>query len=180
MVGRQEVEMAETIERSKHYENRVPEGGELAALRRLVEAGMAPSAAHAVLLGFEPAGNAAEWLVDHISNGLPYGSASRLQAQAGLSQRQLATLLHTSARTLERRRHAGSLDPEESDRAATLSRVLAGALALFEYDRDAAVGWLSGPRRALGGRSAWEMAQTEAGAREVEALIGRLEHGVFT
>jgi uncharacterized protein (DUF2384 family) len=34
--------------------------------------------------------------------------------------------------------------------------------------------------RALGGRSPLDFAQTEPGAREVENVIGRLEHGVFS
>jgi len=36
------------------------------------------------------------------------------------------------------------------------------------------------PNRALGNLSPLEMAATETGAREVENLMGRLEHGVFS
>jgi uncharacterized protein (DUF2384 family) len=32
---------------------------------------------------------------------------------------------------------------------------------------------------ALGGRSPFDMARTEVGAREVERLLVRFEHGVF-
>ena len=59
-------------------------------------------------------------------------------------------------------------------------RVLGKALKMFEGDSRAAERWLSSPRRALGGATPLELAKTEAGAREVEALIGRLEHGVFS
>ena len=59
-------------------------------------------------------------------------------------------------------------------------RVLGKALELFEGDSRAAERWLSSPKAGLGGAVPSELAKTEAGAREVEALIGRLEHGVFS
>ena len=59
-------------------------------------------------------------------------------------------------------------------------RVFGKALELFEGDARAAERWLSSPRRALGGATPLELARTEDGAGEVEALIGRLEHGVFS
>lgn len=59
-------------------------------------------------------------------------------------------------------------------------RVFDRALKLFEGDSRAAERWLSSPRRALGGAVPSELARTESGVREVEALIGRLEHGVFS
>jgi putative toxin-antitoxin system antitoxin component (TIGR02293 family) len=58
--------------------------------------------------------------------------------------------------------------------------VFAHALRLFEGDRDAAKGWLSRPQKALGGLPPVSVARTEVGALEVERLIGRLDHGVFT
>jgi len=43
----------------------------------------------------------------------------------------------------------------------------------------AALNWLRSPARALAGRQPVEFARSEVGGREVENLIGRLEHGVF-
>ncbi len=39
--------------------------------------------------------------------------------------------------------------------------------------------WLEQSAKALGGRTPMEYLETEAGANEVEDLIGRLEHGVI-
>jgi uncharacterized protein (DUF2384 family) len=39
---------------------------------------------------------------------------------------------------------------------------------------------LTRPARALDGQTPLDFAGTEAGAREVESLIGRLEHAVYT
>ena len=64
--------------------------------------------------------------------------------------------------------------------ASGYNKAYAKALDLFEGDSRAAERGLSSPKRALGGAVPAELAKTEAGAREVEALIGRLEHGVFS
>lgn len=74
----------------------------------------------------------------------------------------------------------GRLDSSESDKLVRLSRVVGRTLALFEDNQAEAKHWLASPQLALGGASPLEMASTEVGAREVEALIGRLEYGVFT
>ena len=40
--------------------------------------------------------------------------------------------------------------------------------------------WFGTPKKALGGQSPLEYSDTEPGARQVEDLLGRLEHGVFS
>jgi putative toxin-antitoxin system antitoxin component (TIGR02293 family) len=40
--------------------------------------------------------------------------------------------------------------------------------------------WFTSPKIALGGKTPLEYADTELGAREVEDLLSRLEHGVFS
>ncbi len=59
-------------------------------------------------------------------------------------------------------------------------RVFAKALELFEGDRDAASEWMLSPLPALGGETPIDIARTEAGARQVENLVGRIEHGVYS
>ena len=53
------------------------------------------------------------------------------------------------------------------------------AVEMFEGDMRAARKWLETPQPGLGGETPLDFASTEVGAREVENLIGRLEHGVF-
>ncbi len=40
--------------------------------------------------------------------------------------------------------------------------------------------WLTSPVRALGGATPLQYASVEPGAREVERLLVRLEHGVYS
>jgi len=54
------------------------------------------------------------------------------------------------------------------------------AANLFEGDRAVARQWLTTPQSGIKNHVPMELARTEIGAREVEDLIGRLEHGVFT
>ena len=133
--------------------------------------------AYMLLLGFEPLDSAA--LVARVEEGFSYRALEHLKANVGLSREALADLVQINPRTLDRRK-GGRLRPNESDRLLRAARVFGETIALFEGDVDAAGTWLSSPQRALGGAVPLEMARTEVGAREVESLVGRLEHGVFS
>ena len=81
----------------------------------------------------------------------------------------------------DRHRHSGQpLDPGRSDRLLRFARLFRLAVELHDGDEEAARDWLRKPARALDGETPLDRADTEAGAREVENLIGRLEHGVYT
>ena len=67
---------------------------------------------------------------------------------------------------------------EESDRLVRASRVFGRALELFEGDDEQTRRWLTTPATALGGRTPFDLARSEVGGKEVETLIGRLEHGI--
>jgi putative toxin-antitoxin system antitoxin component (TIGR02293 family) len=119
-------------------------------------------------------------LVRHVEKGLAFTTVEALQQQMDLATKEMARLLDIKFRTFLRRKEAGRLQPAESDRVLRASRLFARAQDLFDGDQEAARGWLMKPQRALGGAIPLEIAKTEVGAREVERIIGRLEHGVFT
>ena len=60
------------------------------------------------------------------------------------------------------------------------SSVFSKTVALFDGDVEAAACWLLTAQPALARSVPLDLMQTEAGSQEVENLIGRLEHGVFT
>jgi putative toxin-antitoxin system antitoxin component (TIGR02293 family) len=113
-----------------------------------------------------------------LRKGLSYSAFERFQRNTGLGSSALADLIQLPARTLARRKEAGRLQPDESDRLVRVARVFGRALALFEGDPDAARHWLSSKQRLLGNLIPLELAGTDIGALEVEHLIGRLEHGI--
>ena len=119
-------------------------------------------------------------LVQAINDGFSFGTLERVRKETGLPMEQLAVSIGMSPRTLTRRKKEKKLSAAESDRLVTVSRVLAQAVELFEGDKEKALRWFMQSNRALGKLTPLEMARTETGAREVENLIGRLEHGVFS
>ncbi len=115
-----------------------------------------------------------------VQKGLRFSALETFQRASGLSTADLADAVAIPPRTLARRKEQGRLEPEESDRLLRVARVFGKALDLFEGDAAQARAWLSGPQRALGGERPLLLARTDLGAREVEALAERLEHGVLT
>lgn len=114
-----------------------------------------------------------------LEKGLPYDALVRFQRFTGWSGVALSELLLIPARTLHRRREEGHLTFEESDRLARAARTFARTLALFEGDAQAARLWMDQPQAALGRARPVDLARSDVGTREVEALIERLEHGVL-
>jgi len=117
-------------------------------------------------------------LVKRLEKGISYAAFERLKLKLKVSSRELANVAQITQRTLARRKRAGRLDPDESDRLVRVSRVFARAIELFEGDVEGARSWLMRPVLALGGAVPFELLKTEVGAGEVERLIGQIEHGV--
>lgn len=99
--------------------------------------------------------------------------------QFGLKREEVGWALGLSSRTLARRKQERRLSPGESDRlfrfvriAVQVSEVLGG--------REQASRWLHTPNRALGGQMPLELLDTDLGSRQVEEILGRIEHGVYS
>lgn len=119
-------------------------------------------------------------LLHEVEKGLSFDSLVILQHHLKLPLEEMAEITQIKYRTLSRRRQTGRLAPDESDRLLRLTRLFGNALELFEGNEEATRRWLTKPHQALGGVTPLELAKTEIGVAEVERLIGRLEHGVFT
>lgn len=119
-------------------------------------------------------------LVRSIEKGFSFERLQRVRRETGFPLEVLATSIGISPRTLSRRKKEKKLSAAESDRLVTVSRLLSLAVEMFEGDKEKAFRWFRNPNRALGDLTPLEMAATETGSREVENLIGRLEHGVFS
>lgn len=151
---------------------------DLERFRDALRAGRPREHAYSLLFGLKLLD--ARGVVKLVEAGLPYRALERFQQNADLPIRELAEAISVPLRTLDRRKSAGKLEPEESDRAIRVSRVFAAALGLFEGDDEAARAWLKKRQPLLGNERPIDLVRTEVGAREVERLVGRLEHGVFS
>jgi putative toxin-antitoxin system antitoxin component (TIGR02293 family) len=114
-----------------------------------------------------------------IEQGLPIHELKKLMSSLGISPEKASLLLGISTATLHRRTKMGRLAPSESDRLIRFAR-LAAMAAQVMGSPEAGKNWLRTPQYGLGGKIPLEFAGTEIGAREVENLLGRIEHGVYS
>jgi len=118
-------------------------------------------------------------LIHDLSKGLSFSALEALSKGSAIPVSEIASIMGIPERTLARRKAAGKLAANESERLLRISRIFEQAVMLFAGDVSAAVAWLRKARPALDGHTPLEYSATELGAREVENLIGQLEHGVF-
>ena len=118
-------------------------------------------------------------LIRKIQKGLRFSELETLQTSIGMPFEQLAAKLAISRSTLQRRKAAGRLSPDESDKVLRFARLLEHATDVFG-DVDKARAWLKHPQYGLGGAVPLDYAETEIGAREVDNLLGRIDYGVYS
>jgi putative toxin-antitoxin system antitoxin component (TIGR02293 family) len=118
-------------------------------------------------------------VIGAVQAGLPFAEVEALRAGLDLPLDKLAPKLGLSKATLHRRKLEGRLTPAESDRVMRYARLLGRAVEVLESE-EAARRWLSRPQYGLGGAVPLDYAETEAGAREVENVLGRIEYGVYS
>ncbi len=118
-------------------------------------------------------------VAEMLRQGLPYEALGRLEECCGLPLESILAVARIPRRALARRKARRRFSAEESERLYRLALVFEKSVELFEGDAAAARNWLTTPNEALVDQPPLKMIETEIGAREVEDLIGRLEHGVF-
>lgn len=118
-------------------------------------------------------------LIRKIQKGLRFSELETLQNSIGMPFEQLAAKLCISRSTLQRRKAAGRLSPDESDKVLRFARLLEHATDVFG-DVDKARAWLKHPQYGLGGAVPLDYAETEIGAREVDNLLGQIDYGVYS
>lgn len=115
-----------------------------------------------------------------VQAGLPVTELIDLQTSLAVPTEKLAPMLGISKATFHRRKGTGGrLGPTESDRVVRFARLLGKAIKVFGGQQDARQ-WLNSAQFGLGGAVPLDYAKTEVGAREVENLLGRIEHGVYS
>lgn len=115
-----------------------------------------------------------------IRAGMPVRSAEALKDGIAVPDSLLAELLGVSGKTLSRARSGkGRLDPVTSDRLFRVARVVALAIEVLESEAGA-LHWLKRPQIGLGGKVPLALLATDPGRDEVEKLLLRIEHGVYS
>ncbi|MFM9966025.1 MAG: antitoxin Xre/MbcA/ParS toxin-binding domain-containing protein [Planctomycetaceae bacterium] len=105
---------------------------------------------------------------------IEFKDSSRLPSAA------IARVLGLPSENIRRCRRDGRLTPAESDRLVRLSSLFDRVVAVFQGDKLAAKRWLTNSCAAFRQQTPLQFSETEFGANEVERLLGRMEHGVFS
>ncbi|MBI1820097.1 MAG: DUF2384 domain-containing protein [Nitrospirae bacterium] len=114
-----------------------------------------------------------------IMHGIDFSVADTLKKELNFNDKEIADVLGTSESTFLRWRKSNKdLDNNASDRLVRFARILEIATGVFD-DKLKAWSWLKRPQFGLGGKIPIELMKSETGAREVESLLMRIEHGVL-
>ncbi len=122
-------------------------------------------------------------IIDRVRVGFSLTSLERIREFVGLDEDEAALIMGTSVRTLARRRKAGRLETEESDRLYRVARLFERAVSVFGGDALAAEEaryWFHTPQWALNDETPLAYLRTETGGLEVEALLDRIDYSVLS
>ncbi|MFO7884819.1 MAG: antitoxin Xre/MbcA/ParS toxin-binding domain-containing protein [Desulfobacteraceae bacterium] len=117
--------------------------------------------------------------IQSIESGLPFTDFDKIRCALELSQKKMGKIVGIGHSTLAQRKKSGRLSKNESERVDRISRIFCRAKEVFE-DKDIAKKWLNEPLEYFQGKTPLHFTSTEIGGREVEDLLGRIEHGVFS
>jgi len=116
-----------------------------------------------------------------IRDGLPHKAGAHVRGVLNLPLPVFADLIEVSERTLARVRKSPDqrLSAVASDRLYRLARMFSIAFEVLE-DEKMAREWFRRPLAALGGKAPLDLLYTEAGTKEVEELLWRIEYGIIS
>jgi len=116
-------------------------------------------------------------LIDLIRNGLTLELVQQAVKSVNLTVKDLADYGVIPARTLTHSQQSGKFSAVQSDRLARFFRIFRLACDTFGQLEKATV-WLNRSTRALSGHKPVELLDTEEGARLIEDLLHRINHGL--
>jgi putative toxin-antitoxin system antitoxin component (TIGR02293 family) len=116
-------------------------------------------------------------LIESIRSGLSINAVAEAAEILGMTIKDLAAFGVIPARTLSHSKKNGRFTHAQSDRVARFFRVWQKANDTFGT-LDKARGWMNRATRPLGGKAPVALLDTEEGARFVEDLLFRIDHGL--
>ncbi len=117
-------------------------------------------------------------LHDSIVSGLPVGCVIYFKQHTGLSNIHMSNALGVSEKTFIRWQDDPDklLDPVYSDRLVRTAKIMGLAEEVLE-DAENSRAWLSKSQSSLGNEIPQELLRTDIGAKQVEEVLLRMEHG---
>jgi putative toxin-antitoxin system antitoxin component (TIGR02293 family) len=119
-------------------------------------------------------------LIERIKEGIKASSFEMVTEAYGIPMSEGYRVMRIPQSTLRRRMKDGKLLPDESDRVYRYAELMTLATEMMNQDASRAATWFKTEMDIFDGETPLQHAMTEVGAREVEDLIGRIRHGVFS
>jgi putative toxin-antitoxin system antitoxin component (TIGR02293 family) len=116
-------------------------------------------------------------LIEAIEGGLPIAAFESVIRDGTFSAGELHELVLPRRTFTHRKQKGQGLTADESDRLTRAVR-LAGRAEEAIGDPEKAARWLRKPNRALLGKRPLDLLESDVGARMVEQVLGRIEHGL--
>jgi putative toxin-antitoxin system antitoxin component (TIGR02293 family) len=116
--------------------------------------------------------------IDLIREGVPKEAMNNLMSNTGITTMEMASITHTSDRTLRRYENKDKLPQEQSERVIEVARLYSKGSEVFgslEYFRE----WMSTTLIPLGNKKPKEFLDTSLGIDLLMKELGRIEHGIF-
>lgn len=116
--------------------------------------------------------------IDLIREGVPKEAMNNLMNKTGITTMEMASITHTSDRTLRRYENKDKLPQEQSERVIELARLYSKGSEVFgslEYFKE----WMNATLIPLGSKKPKEFLDTSLGIDLLMKELGRIEHGIF-
>lgn len=119
------------------------------------------------------------FFIDLIRKGLPKKVFDHLMKRTGLTEDEMAMILHVSKRTLQRRDLSSEFNPEQSERLIELAKLFAKGEDVFGGP-DQFKEWIDTRVLSLGDKKPREFMDTSIGLSILMDELGRIEYGVHS
>lgn len=116
--------------------------------------------------------------IELIREGVPKEAMNNLMYKTGITATEMASITHTSDRTLRRYEDKDKLPQEQSERVIELARLYSKGSEVFgslDYFKE----WMGTRLIPLGNKKPKEFLDTSLGIDMLMKELGRIEHGVF-
>ncbi|HVG41583.1 MAG TPA: antitoxin Xre-like helix-turn-helix domain-containing protein [Chitinophagaceae bacterium] len=117
--------------------------------------------------------------IELIRKGLNRKALDRLLLLTGLPPSEIAAFIHVSDRTLRRYKPSTLLSPKQSERILEIATLYTHGGEVFG-DMDTFKEWINTDLMALGNKKPKDFLDTSRGVQMIDALLGRIEHGIFS
>ncbi len=116
--------------------------------------------------------------IELIREGVPKEAMNNLMHKTGITTMEMASITHTSDRTLRRYESKDKLPQEQSERVIELARLYSKGSEVFgalDYFKE----WMNTRLIPLGDKKPKEFLDTSLGIDMLMKELGRIEHGIF-